>query len=220
MHGAGERTVPGQDRPAPRTAVALFVLAPSVRTDNRFMLRTTLPLLLLAGCTGFHAEARDVYRSPQVQEDQLVRRIERHGIRSVVCLRGGRPARMTERATESADATFYNVSMSARRAPPPDKLLQLWRIAERAERPLLVHCRAGVDRTGLAMAIITLHDTGDLDEARGQLALVPYGHVGAMGTEAMDEVLDAFAPFAGTMSFPDWVENVYGPDWHAQNDPR
>ena len=172
-------------------------------------------LLLLTACTGLHEEARGVFRSPQPREDQLARRIDRHGLRTVVCLRGGRSARISQRAAENAGIAFHTVGLSARRTPEPDKLLALWQIAATAERPLLVHCRAGVDRTGLAMAIITLHDTGDLDEARDQLDLIPYGHVGAFGTEAMDAVLDAYEPFADTLPFPVWVERVYGPDWHA-----
>lgn len=175
-----------------------------------------LPLLALAGCTGFHEEARGVFRSPQPSEDQLARRIERHGIRSVLCLRGGRSARLSARATEAADARFYEVSLSAHREPHPNKLLELWHVAANAERPILVHCRAGVDRTGLAMALIVLHDTGDLDQARAQLALLPYGHVGLGGTQAMDAVLDAYAPFAEELAFPDWVERVYAPEWRRR----
>src|SRR5690606_7068908 len=97
------------------------------------------------------------------------------------------------------------------RTVSPETLLALWHAAARAPRPLLVHCRAGVDRPGLASALIVLHDTGDLERARGQLALLPYGHLGAFGTEKMGEVLDAYAPHHGTLSFPDWVTTVYAP---------
>ena len=177
-------------------------------------------LLLLGSCTGFHQEARGLFRSPQPSDEQLQRRVEKHGIKTVLSLRGGRSGRLSQRVAEGLGIDFELVGLSARRMPHPDKLLELWRIADEAERPLLVHCRAGVDRTGLAMAVFVLHDTGDLDEARGQLALVPYGHVAAFGTEAMDQVLDAYEPFAGMLPFPVWVERVYGPDWHAHRAAR
>ncbi len=166
--------------------------------------------LLTAACTGFRAVGRDVYRSPQPGEDQLARTIAAYDLRTVVSLRGdGLGTASSRRAAESAGITFLNVPMSASRLPRPETLLELWRIAATAERPLLLHCRAGVDRTGLACAICVLHDTGDLAAARGQLALVPNGHTGMFGTERMDEVLDRFAPHASQMAFPDWVRDVY-----------
>lgn len=178
-------------------------------TAHRTLLLPTLALAL-AACTGFTVVRPGVYRSPQPGEDQLARRIAAHDIRTVACLRGdGEPSAASRRAADGAGAEFVQVPMSATRRPSAATLLALWGLAETAQRPLLLHCRAGVDRTGLAAAIIVLHDTGDLAEARAQLALVPYGHVGAFGTEAMGAVLDAFEPYAGRMAFPDWVRDVY-----------
>ena len=175
-----------------------------------------LPLALTAACTGFQYVSPDVFRSPQPGEDQLARRILAHDIRTVVCLRGhGDETAASRRATAAAGAEFVNVPMSARRLPPPATLLELWHIADSAERPLLLHCRAGVDRTGLAAAIVVLHDTGDLGRARAQLALVPYGHVGAMGTEAMGEVLDRYERHAARLSFPDWIRDVYAAEYES-----
>jgi len=173
-------------------------------------------ILFTGGCTGFRALGNDVYRCPQPGEDHLARCIAAHGIKSVVSLRGnGKGSAITARAAAGAGIAFWNVPMSATRRPQPSTLLALWDVAERAERPLLLHCRAGVDRTGLACAIVVLHDTGDLAAARAQLSLLPHGHLGMLGTEAMDEVLDRFEPYAGTMSFPDWVRTVYAPEFAA-----
>lgn len=173
--------------------------------------------LALAACTGFHA-VRDgeIYRCPQPGEDDLARWIERYDIRTVVCLRGDGDASAPSRRAAAVLAQFESVPMSATRAPQPGTLLRLWDLFDHAERPILLHCRAGVDRTGLASALAVLHDTGDLAQARSQLALVPYGHLGMFGTQAMDEVLDAYAPHHGTMSFPDWVKDVYAAAFAAR----
>jgi len=171
---------------------------------------------LLCSCTGFREGAPGLFRSPQPKEELLIQRIEDHGIRSVVSMRGGRSARMSERATLVSDTRFYQVPISAKRPVRPEALRELWRIARHAPRPLLVHCRAGVDRTGLAMALFVLHDTDDLDAARAQLALIPNGHLAAFGTEEMDYVLDSYAEFHGVMSFPDWIERVYRGDYLAR----
>ncbi|MFN3240182.1 MAG: tyrosine-protein phosphatase [Planctomycetota bacterium] len=173
-------------------------------------------LALLASCTGFREGAPGLFRSPQPREELLIQRIEDHGIRTVVSMRGGRHARMSERAALVSGAGFHQIPISAKRPVRPEALLQLWRVAESAERPLVVHCRAGVDRTGLAMAIFVLHDTGDLDAARRQLALIPNGHLAAFGTEEMDRVLDLYAEFHGVMTFPDWVERIYRADYAAR----
>lgn len=178
--------------------------------STRTLLLPVLLACLVGGCTGLRAVRPDVFRSPQPGEDQLARTIAELDLRTVVCLRGhGDPAAASERAAEGAGALFWSVPMSATRPPRPDTLLALWRVAAEAPRPLLLHCRAGVDRTGLASAIVVLHDTGDLRLARDQLALVPHGHLGMMGTEAMGEVLDRYEPFATQLSFPDWVRDVY-----------
>lgn len=168
--------------------------------------------LAATGCTGFRHAAPGVYRSPFQREEQLIQRIEDHRIRTVLCLRGGNGARLSERACHLSATEFVAVPISAKAAPSADALLAIWHAAEHAERPVLVHCRAGVDRTGLACALFVLHDTGDLERARAQLDFWSYGHVPLFGTEAMDAVLDAFAPYAERMSFPEWVERIYRPE--------
>lgn len=170
-------------------------------------------LVLTSACTGFREGMPGVFRSPFAREQQMIRRIEHHGIKSVLCLRGGRSARQSERATMGGGAAYTAVPISAKSAPSPDALLRLWNVAETAERPIMVHCLAGVDRTGLALAIIALHDTGDLELAREQLAFIPNGHIAAFGTEAMDQVLDDFAPYHNVLPFPEWVERIYTADY-------
>lgn len=184
-----------------------------------FVLPLLLPILLglAAGCSGFRSVGEGVYRAPQMHEDLLARTVMENEIRTIVCLRGsGRSSRSSSRAAIGTDAAFWNVPMSATSLPRPEALAALWQIAEQAERPLLLHCRAGVDRTGLASAILVLHDTGDLELARDQLDLIPYGHVSWSATGAMDEVLELYAPHAAEgMAFPDWVADVYPAIFHG-----
>ena len=176
-------------------------------------------MVAVQGCTGFREVRSGVFRSPQPTEDALARTIERHGIRTVVLLRGrNEDTAGTERAAVGQDIAFVHVPMSATRLPAPETLLALWQVAETAPRPLLVHCRAGVDRTGLASALVVLHDTGDLDAAKAQLDFVPYGHVAAFGTQAMDEVLERYATWHGRRTFPDWVRDVYAAEFAAEQE--
>ena len=178
--------------------------------------RRSLPWLLAvaalaAGCTGFHeVSPGNIYRDRQPAEDELRKVIEDYGIRTVVMLRGGTSdAAPSRRAALAADIAYVNVPISAQRLPPPERLLAIWDTIATAERPILFHCRAGVDRTGLASALAVLHDTGDLDAARHQLALVPFGHTGWFGTGAMDDVLDRYEAHHGDLDFRTWVTDVY-----------
>ena len=145
----------------------------------------------------------------------MIQRIHEHQIKTVLCLRGGDSVRQSKRATIAGNASFTQIPISAKSLPHPDALLAIWRVATSAERPVLVHCRAGVDRTGLALALIALHDTGSLDAARSQLAFTTNWHIKAFGTEAMDQVLDQFEPFHGIMAFPSWVDRVYRIDYEG-----
>jgi protein tyrosine phosphatase (PTP) superfamily phosphohydrolase (DUF442 family) len=168
---------------------------------------------LLSACTGYRESMPGVWRSPFPREEQLIHRIEHDNIQTVLCLRGGRTSRQTERAAVNSGAEFVCVPFSAKRLPQPEVLLQLWEVAKTAERPIMVHCRAGVDRTGLTLALIALHDTQDLAVARSQLAFIPNGHIAAFGTEKMDEVLDLYEPYLESLPFPLWVKNVYAEDY-------
>lgn len=175
----------------------------------RRILATTL-LGALGSCSGLRPVADGVLRSAQPGEDRLARHIEHHGLRTIVCLRGpGDGAAESARAALATGAEFWSIPMSATRPPDAPTLRALWRVAAAAERPLLLHCRAGVDRTGLASALVVLHDTGDLARAREQLALLPHGHLGWFGTAAMGAVLDAYEPWQGTLAFPDWIDLVW-----------
>jgi len=169
-------------------------------------------ILLFAACTGYHEGMPGVFRSPFQREEQLLRRLEDDQIKTILCLRGT-GKRQSMRAADAHDAAFVFLPFSAKRLPRPDTLRQLWQFAETAERPVLVHCRAGVDRTGLALAVIELHDSGDLDRARSHLSFVPYGHIPAFGTDNMDRVLDLYEPFVGKLPFPVWIDRVYAKDY-------
>lgn len=173
----------------------------------------------LTACTGLREVVPGVYRSPQPGETQLFHRVEDYGLRTIVCLRGhGEQSAIAERVAVGTGIDFVAVPMSATRLPKPATLHALWQVAATAERPLLLHCRAGVDRSGLLSALVVLHDTGDFERARGELSLL-LGHTGLLGTAAMDEVLDRYEAYAGRMAFPQWIDEVYAPSLSPRTAP-
>ncbi len=175
-------------------------------------------LLLLAACSNFHAiDGERAYRAAQPSEAQLTDWIETHGIRTVLRLRGARPGdpdfEAVRRPVEAAGAHLVVVPMSSRARPSRAQLHHLWHVVDTAEKPLLIHCLGGADRSGLASALYQLAQGRDLDSAREQLAFWPYLHTGWKGAWRMDEVLDEFEPYADFLPFPTWLDTVYeGPE--------
>jgi hypothetical protein len=136
------------------------------------------------------------YRSAQLSYPQLLDAARRHGIRTVVNLRGTGPIYDwylgESRATCDADVGQEDVTLSALRLPAPDEFRRLVDVLDHAEYPILLHCRQGVDRTGLASAVLLLlHTDATPVEARKQLG-PRYGHVRIGPTRCMLQFFDLY----------------------------
>lgn len=137
------------------------------------------------------------------------------GIRTVLNLRNDvnkAPCLLARERVEDAGMRYISYPMATRRAPTRDQLLGLIELFPMLEQPVLMHCKSGADRTGLAAAIWLLHQEGaSLAEARKELGL-RYLHFKESETGVLDAVLDQFAPFEGTVDFADWVAASYDPE--------
>lgn len=114
--------------------------------------------LATGGCTrvlfNFGAVVEgELYRSSQPSPLFLRWAVARHGIRTLVNLRGD---------TEGFESAFaarhglrlYSFDLRASRPPPPAEVERfLGIVSEPANHPVLVHCRNGVDRTGYMIGI-------------------------------------------------------------------
>lgn len=180
-----------------RWLTALALLAPVV---------AWLTYLLLLG--NFYAAAPGVFRSAQPSAAQLTRYARQHQLRAVLNLRGAFPGHAwydEELATSATlGLTHLDLRLSAIEEPSLAQLDELVDTLRRAPRPLLVHCQAGADRTGLAIALYryaVLHQSAD--EARAGLNLAQ-GHFPWLWskTDAMDRAFERYvsqrAPALGT----------------------
>ena len=112
----------------------------------------------LRGTGNFHAVVPgEAYRSGQMNSNQLVRCIERNGIKSVINLRGANPRKDWWReevaAAKAMGVEHRNVSLSSRRAVPPEKANQLLELYRELPKPVLIHCEGGADRAAFASAL-------------------------------------------------------------------
>lgn len=194
------------------------------RRRGRLGSHAALPLLFaVAGCSNFHVvEPGQLYRVAQLDKDSVAAIIREHGIQTVLKLNGGAAGHANYDAsyepTVEAGIDFVHVPMSALSLPSKDTLLQLWEAFGSARYPILVHCRAGADRTGLASAIYMLRRATDAEgslkpfrAAMRQLHPFPYLHLGWGRADAMDRVLEQFEPYAGAIDFGTWVQRYYDP---------
>lgn len=161
-----------------------------------------LGILQLTG--NFHTVVDgELYRSAQVSPNDLHHYARKHGIRSVINLRGeNKGSNWYDDEVASAKAlglNHYDFRMSSRRQLHKDEALRLIALMRDAPKPLLIHCRAGADRTGLAsalyMAAIAKVSEG---QAEKQLGL-PYGHVSLWftGAYAMNDTFESLEPYLG-----------------------
>lgn len=138
--------------------------------------------------------AGELYRSNQPTAAQITSYVANYGITTIVNLRGSKPnADWYQEETATARAlglTLIDFDMSANRELSVDEARQLATLLRDAPKPLLIHCRSGSDRTGLASAIY-LNQVANVDKetAERQLSL-RFGHIGiplVSPAYAMDE---------------------------------
>lgn len=134
-----------------------------------------------------------VYRSRQLSGPELVEVVQRHGIKSILNLRGenqgGKWYRDEKAVVDQFHVRLFDYPISAHRELTAEEVTGLLKILREAPKPLLIHCKSGADRTALVSAMY-LHGLEGLPavEAGRQLSLY-YGHIPPMfGAEssAMD----------------------------------
>jgi len=145
----------------------------------------------------------ELYRSAQLSPDELTNTIHRYGIKSVINLRGENVDTKWYQneiaTTAAAGATHINFRMSAKRMLPEEKARELIEVMRNAPKPVLVHCQAGADRSGMASALyVAAIKNGSYAEAKAQLSPL-YGHLPIPHTAAyaMTESFEGYKPMLG-----------------------
>ncbi|MEM9222457.1 MAG: tyrosine-protein phosphatase [Pseudomonadota bacterium] len=139
----------------------------------------------------------------------------RAGIRTVLSLRGdGFGGDLLEReACERQGLNFERIVMWSRAAPPKASLREAIERFPKLERPVLLHCKSGADRAGLAAAIYLIAvDGAPVSVARRQLS-PRFGHIRSGRTGILDAFLDAFErdTQGSETDFAAWVDTAYDP---------
>ncbi len=100
------------------------------------------------------------YRSAQLTPEELRQVILEKGIKTVISLRGGPEHTQwyqdQVKVLQETGVDFKVVWWLAEYFPPKQELMNYLELLKTAQYPILVHCRVGSDRTGLATAIYAM----------------------------------------------------------------
>ena len=131
----------------------------------------------------------EAYRSGQMDAAQLSRVIQEYGIKSIINLRGTDAPALYQGEMETAKrlgVQHYDFSLSAIDEITVPQMDEIIRTLREAPKPVLIHCKAGSDRTGLVSALYCLTLKGETPAQADRELSVWYGHVSLSRTIAMD----------------------------------
>jgi len=139
----------------------------------------------------------------------------RHGLRSVINLRGHRQDCGSDALGRTRASALGLVHLDApfesRGAPHKDRILRLAGLFAELPEPVLIHCKSGADRTGLAAGIWLLLQGHGVPAALDQLHW-RFGHVAASRTGILDAFFRDYGAFQaahGAKPFLDWLREDY-----------
>lgn len=143
-----------------------------------------------------------LYRSAQPGGEEIDSLVRRHGIKTIINLRNETRGNWYAEEKSAADrngVTLIDYPISSGAILPVEGSEELAQIMRNAEKPILIHCEHGANRTGLASAIY-VGAVAERGELFSQLQLSPYyGHVPipGIGRYAMWQSWDRFEETIG-----------------------
>lgn len=143
--------------------------------------------------------------------------LTRHGIKSLINLRGPNPKfgwwRYERKASESRGVRHIDVMLDSRHLPRRDMLVALFDAFDSAPRPLLIKCSGGQDRTSFAAALYLIHREGwtAREKALAQFARFPYLHFPKQHQRWLQPFIAYAAGEAAGRPIAEWTRDSYDP---------
>ncbi len=163
--------------------------------------------------TNFHAVIPGkVYRCNHPTPRRLAWAVRRFGLKTLVNLRGHRKCgsdALSRNAAGQVGLAHVDMAFESRGAPHRDRILRFASLYRSIAFPMLMHCKSGADRAGLASGLVILFEGGTADEALKQLSW-RYGHFNHSRTGILDAFFMRYRTEAeGRIPFLEWVEHHY-----------
>jgi protein tyrosine phosphatase (PTP) superfamily phosphohydrolase (DUF442 family) len=171
------------------------------------------------------------YRSAQPSPAFLEKVVQENHIQSI--LKFNRVVESSWSQDEFAEAKKLGVEMfyipiGVSELPTRPDMIRIISALDHAPRPILVHCKTGADRTGLASVLLAMQAGESFQQAKDAQLRLRFGHVGHIGDD-VDDVLTQYDQDRAAegksirtyADFRDYVLNEYYPDfYHAGITPE
>ena len=159
--------------------------------------------------------APGVFRANQPDPARIAA-LAAQGFATIVNLRGTRATSfylLEQEACAAQGLTLISHRLNSAVLPPRSELLALCDTFVSAERPMLIHCKSGADRTGLAAALyLILICDAPVDTALKQLHW-RYLHFSHGPRGVLDHMIQSYgiARTANGIGLRDWIATTYDP---------
>jgi len=125
-----------------------------------------------------------LYRANLLEPQLLSNYITTHGLKTIINLIGEQPQEewwhQENDISKRHNVVFYNIPLIEHEYMKPEHLELLFNIFSTTQAPIMMHCKRGVDRTGIAIALWLLEEAGaSHEDASLQLSYWRYGHHGS-----------------------------------------
>jgi protein tyrosine/serine phosphatase len=181
------------------------------RRTKQMALASIAAILLFAAFLGlqlhfdnFHEVIpNELYRSAQLDAEDIKHHVEKKAIRSILNLRGAHEGQVwydeEVAETERLGISHIDFKMSATEELSTEQALALIEVMRKAPKPMLIHCRSGADRTGLAAAFYVAAVAKLGEESAERQLWIHYGHLPFYfnGSYAMDRTFERLEPVLG-----------------------
>ena len=144
--------------------------------------------------------AHECYRSAQLSVRQLAECAKENRVKTIINLRGANPgvgwyeAEIAE--SKQLGIVHIDFRMSARRELTKADADQLIDVMKHAQKPLLIHCKSGADRSGLASALYLAAISKSGEAAAEKQLSIRFGHFSLpfIPEYAMDRTFEKLEP--------------------------
>ena len=158
-----------------------------------------------------------LYRSAEMNQEQLAATIDKYDIQTVIDLRRGNNPEEAK-LVESKNILYFHRPFVSSKASQKERIIDLINIFDKAKAPVLIHCTSGTHRTGFA-TVLWLHvvENVPMIEATNQLHL-QFGYFLperifseiAKGHRVLEAVLDDYEKehYQSGMKFRHWIQHA------------
>ncbi|OHB42556.1 MAG: hypothetical protein A2Y13_04545 [Planctomycetes bacterium GWC2_45_44] len=153
------------------------------------------------------------YRSGQMSYKEICKAISQYKIRTIVNLTGIHEESWyleEVKAAHEFGVKHVDIKLSSDKLPSPKEISGLLQALQNGPYPILIHCKVGADRSGLACAIYrNIIENVPLEVAVKEQLTWRYGHIPIGPTHAMDDFFDLYQQTNKGKGLASWIIEDY-----------